>query len=148
MRIAVLLTGALRTIRKTIRYFKSHIIEPNQQHTVDVFACVQNDNHHLESDWNLWFKDQLGSHMKSITWFTMTPAWIAQRDLLLQHMLIDESWKGYLRRSGSMIEYAQLQLVSMHMTDYEHAQRIVYDYIIRTRTDSIYCKPIDASKAS
>ena len=81
--------------------------------------------------------------MKSITWFTMTPAWIAQRDLLLQHMLIDESWKGYLRRSGSMIEYAQLQHASMQMTDYEHAQRIVYDYVIRTRTDSIYCKPVD-----
>jgi hypothetical protein len=143
MRIAVILTGALRTIRKTIRYFKSNIIEPNQQHTVDVFACVQNDNHHLESDWELWFKDQLGSHMKSIKWFTLTPAWTAQRDILLQHMPIDESWKGYLRRSGSMIEYAQLQQASMQLTDYEHAQRITYDYVIRTRTDSIYCKPVD-----
>lgn len=143
MRIAVILTGALRTIRKTIRYFKSHILEPNQQHLLDIFACVQNDNHHLESDWELWFQEQVGHHMKSIRWFTLQDSWISQRELLLQHMPIDEMWKGYLRCSGSMIEYAQLQLASLKMTEYEHIHHFTYDYVIRARTDSIYCKPVD-----
>ena len=75
MRIAVILTGALRTIRKTIRYFKSHIVEPNHQHTLDIFACIQNDNHHLESDWELWFQQQVGHHMKFIRWFTLQDSW-------------------------------------------------------------------------
>jgi len=143
MRIAVILTGALRTIRKTIRYFKSHILDPNHQHTLDIFACVQNDTYHLESDWELWFQQQVGHHMKSIRWFTLQDSWISQRELLLQHMQIDEMWKGYLRRSGSMIEYAQLQLASLKMTEYEHVHHFTYDYVIRARTDSIYCKPVD-----
>jgi len=143
MRIAVILTGALRTIRKTIRYFKSHILEPNQQHTLDVFACIQNDTYHLDSDWNLWFQEQVGHSMKSIQWFALQDSWLSQRELLLQHMQIDEMWKGYLRRSGSMIEYAQLQQASLKMTEYEHIHHVTYDYVIRARTDSIYCKPVD-----
>ena len=58
-------------------------------------------------------------------------------------MRIDQTWKDYLRRSGSMIEYFQLQLAYMKMTDYEHYNRFEYDYLIRARTDSIYTKPID-----
>ena len=143
MRVAVFLTGALRTIRKTIRYFNTNIIQANVGNTIDVFICVQNDTAHTDVEWTGWFREQLGDHMKSCVWFSLTPSWTTQRDLLLQHMTIDESWKGYLRRSGSMIEYAQLQLASLKMTEYESTHHITYDYVIRARTDSIYCKPID-----
>jgi len=139
MRVAIILTGALRTIRKTIRYFKQNLVSD----ATDVFACVQNDTSDSEEEWNEWFTEQI--QPRSVTWFSLesNPGWVQQRELLLSSMCIDESWKGYLRRSGSMIEYAQLQQAYLKMSQYEQTVHTRYDYIIRARTDSIYCKPID-----
>jgi hypothetical protein len=138
MRVAIILTGALRTIRKTIRYFKQNLVSDN----TDVFACVQNDTTQTEEEWNRWFAEQI--HITSLVWFSLSNhGWIQQRELLLEHICIDETWKGYLRHSGSMIEYAQLQQAYLKMTQYEHMRQQRYDYIIRARTDSIYCKRID-----
>ena len=159
MKVAIILTGALRTIKKTIPYFKKHLLlQPT-----DIYICVQNDTHESEETWNAWFKEELGKEelgkeelgkeelckkdidIKSITWFSLYTYkdWVGHRELLLQNMRIDQTWKDYLRRSGSMIEYFQLQLAYMKMTDYEHYNRFEYDYLIRARTDSIYTKPID-----
>ena len=138
MRVAVLLTGALRTIKKTMRYLKENVINVNQD--VDVFACVQNDTQQTNIEWNEWFAKQIS--LKSITWFTLDayPEWVQQRDKLLENMKIEPGWKQYLRSSGSMIEYAQLRIAYNAMCSCEQTP---YDYIIRARTDSIYTKPID-----
>ena len=171
MKVAIILTGALRTITKTIPYFKKNLLY--QPHQVDVFICVQNDTQESEETWNAWFKEQLKREefgkeqlkreefgkeqlkkeefgkdvntIHSITWFSLYAYkdWVGHRELLLQNMRIDSSWKEYLRRSGSMIEYFQLQLAYMKMTEYEHYNKFEYDYLIRARTDSIYTKPID-----
>ena len=162
MKVAIILTGALRTIKKTIPYFKKHLLlQPT-----DIYICVQNDTQESEETWNNWFKEELsgeffgkeelgkeelgkeelsGAKIQSITWFSLHDYkdWTGHRELLLQNMRIDQTWKEYLRRSGSMIEYFQLQLAYMKMTDYEHYNRFEYDYLIRARTDSIYTKPID-----
>ena len=142
MRIAIILTGALRTIRKTISFFKQNLLDANHAHEVDVFVCVQNDSHHLDTDWERWFDEQI--HPTTLTWFSLQiyHDWVEQRERLLQHMSLDPSWKTYLRRSGSMIEYAQLHIASMKMTQWEHDHGS-YDYVVRARTDSIFCKPID-----
>lgn len=159
MKVAIILTGALRTIKKTIPYFKKHLLlQPT-----DIYICVQNDTQESEETWNAFFKKELcgeffgkeelgkeelcekGIDIKSITWFSLYTYkdWVGHRELLLQNMRIDQTWKDYLRRSGSMIEYFQLQLAYMKMTEYEHYNRFEYDYLIRARTDSIYTKPID-----
>lgn len=143
MKVAIILTGALRTIKKTIPYFKKHLLlQPT-----DIYICVQNDTQESEETWNAWFKEELSgeSQIQSITWFSLYTYkdWVGHRELLLQNMRIDQTWKEYLRRSGSMIEYFQLQLAYMKMTEYEHYSKFQYDYLIRARTDSIYTKPID-----
>jgi hypothetical protein len=168
MKVAIILTGALRTITKTIPYFKKNLLlQPT-----DIYICVQNDTQESEETWNAWFKEELGKEqfkreelgkeelgkehgkekcnlegvtIKTITWFSLYnyKDWVGHRELLLQNMRIDSSWKNYLRSSGSMIEYFQLQLAYMKMTEYEHYNKFEYDYLIRARTDSIYTKPID-----
>lgn len=147
MRNAVIFTGALRTIRKTIHYFKKNVLQASidKNIIVDVFVCVQNDGYHLDEDWNLWFKEQMGTHLISIEWFSLEkhPEWVAHRETQLAHINIDNSWKSYLRKSGSMIEYFQLQLAYMKMCNFEQVHNFKYDYVIRARTDSIYIKPID-----
>ena len=145
MRHAVIFTGALRTIRKTIRYFKENVLCVTPNITIDVFICVQNDSPQRSEDWNLWFKEHMGDCVKSIEWFSLEqhPEWITHRETQLNNIQLDDGWKRYLRTSGSMIEYFQLQLAYMKMCHYEQVYKIKYDYIVRARTDSIYTKPVD-----
>jgi hypothetical protein len=142
MKVAVLLTGALRTIRKTITYFKKNVILTPD---VDIFACVQNDSDMATEEWEIWFKENCGNHLKSLEWFSLDthPEWVTYRTTLLGHMAISEEWKKYLRSSGSMIEYAQLQCSYFKMCAFEYSNDIKYSYIIRARTDTIYAKPVD-----
>jgi len=141
MRTVVIFTGALRTIKKTIRYFKQNVLRDG----VDVFACVQNDTQQSEEEWNQWFRTQLGDHLRSIEWFSLAnhPEWVTHRDRLIDHIPLDNGWKHYLRTSGSMIEYFQLQLAHMKVCLYEQRNGFQYDYLVRGRTDSIYAKPVD-----
>lgn len=148
MRRAILLTGALRTIRKTMKFLKRNVLctpTSGGVQPADIYACVQNDTSQSEEEWNTWFHSELGDHLKSITWFSFDryPAWTSHRELQLEHLNIDEGWKGYLRNSGSMIEYFQLQLVYMKVCQAESKHAFQYDYIVRARTDSIYAKPVD-----
>jgi hypothetical protein len=139
MYIAVLFTGALRTIQKTIKYLKQNVVLGSNVH---IFACIQNDDH---TDWDNWLKEQLGDNLKHVEWFRLEkhPGWIAQRELLISKLQIPDNWKNYLRTSGSMIEYLQLLHAYLNMCFYEQVNGIKYDYIIKSRTDTIYAKPID-----
>jgi len=141
MKTVVLFTGALRTVKKTIRYFKQHVLRPN----VDVFVCVQNDTQQSDEEWSAWFSDQMGDHLRSIEWFSLAkhPEWITHRDNLLNHIELDSGWKNYLKNSGSMIEYFQLQLAHLNVCHYEQRNGFQYDYLVRARTDTIYAKPVD-----
>jgi len=144
LRNAVIFTGALRTIRKSIRYFKENVLDA--MNSVHIFICVQNDTYHRNEDWDLWFKEQMGEdRVQSIEWFSLEahPDWVAHRERQLGHLLLDHGWKAYLRSSGSMIEYYQLQLAYMALCEAEQRSGMRYDYVIRARTDSIYAKPVD-----
>ena len=135
MKVAVIFTGALRTIKKTMKYFKKNV------ENVDVFACLQNDTNILDSEYELWIKSELGDHLKSITWFSIDDDFIKHRDKIINNMNISSSVSNYLKNSGSIIEYYQLQLAYMNMVSYERNNK--YDYIIRLRTDTVFGKPID-----
>jgi hypothetical protein len=142
MKTAVLFTGALRTVKKTVRYLKENVlIHPD----VHVFACLQNDSTQSEAEWNQWFAEELGDHIQSITWFSDVyyPSWVLEREIMLRHMPLEDGWKNYLRNSGSMVEYKQLQLAYMAMTNHEQVHYYQYEYVIRARTDTIFAKKID-----
>jgi len=141
MKTAVLFTGALRTVKKTIRYLKENVlIHPD----VHVFACLQNDSALSEAEWNEWFRMELGDYIKTITWFSDAyyPSWEVEREIMLRHMSLEDGWKNYLRHSGSMVEYKQLQLAYLAMSHHEQ-QSFSYEYVIRARTDTIFAKKID-----
>jgi len=142
MKTAVLFTGALRTVKKTLRYLKQNLLLHPDVH---VFACLQNTSSSPNDDWNVFLRMELGVHCISINWIdqTVISQWIPQREHLLHHMAISEDWKNYLRNSGSMIEYVQLQHAYLAMCGYEQLLGFQYDYVIRARTDTVITKPID-----
>jgi hypothetical protein len=141
MKVAVLFTGALRTIKKTMRYFKQNVLLNSD---VDVFACVQNDTSTPNSEWESWISLEMGDHLKLITWFSPdeNQDWISIRDKLISHLNLNDRWKNYIKNSGSIIEYYQLYLAYLKMCNYEDTHQR-YKYIIRVRTDTIFAKPID-----
>jgi len=141
MKVAVLFTGALRTIKKTMRYFKQNVLLDSD---VDVFACVQNDTDTPNSEWESWISLEMGNHLKLITWFSPDEHqdWISIRDKLISHLSLIDRWKNYIKNSGSIIEYYQLYLAYLKMCSYEDTHQR-YKYIIRVRTDTIFAKPID-----
>jgi hypothetical protein len=141
MKVAVILTGALRTIKKTMRYFKQNVLTGPDVH---VFTCLQNDTAAANAEWDIWLSAEIGDALKSCTWFI--PAdhgdWFLLRDRLLTTSAIPESWKNYLKNSGSIIEYYQLYLAYQKMCNLEFYEG-EYDYIVRCRTDTIFAKAVD-----
>jgi hypothetical protein len=128
-----------------MRFFKRNVLCAVDRHEVAVFACIQNDTQESEESWTTWLKAEIGPCLLDITWFSLErfPHWVNQRDLVLNHLVLSEAWKGYLRNSGSMIEYYQLQLAYMKLCLTESTGGFRYDYVVRARTDSIYVKPLD-----
>ena len=141
MKVAVIFTGALRTIKKTIRYFKQNVL---LNLDVDVFACIQNDTETPNEEWDQWLKQEMGDHLKHTQWFSLSDHtdWLSLRDKSLSNINIDEKWKNYIKHSGSIIEYYQMYLAYLKMCHYESGHS-KYTYIIRTRTDTIFTKPVD-----
>lgn len=141
MRVAVFLTGALRTIDKTIAYFKKNILLGSNYH---VYACLQNDSSKSNEEVEQWLKENIGENLKSLQWFDSNDVcWLQLRERLLYNIHIPENWINYLRNSGSMVEYYQLQTAYFVLSKYELENRFRYNYVIRCRTDTIFTKPID-----
>jgi hypothetical protein len=142
MKTAIILTGALRTIKKTIKYLKTNILLNDEYH---VFACIQNDTQQTEAEWNTWLHSEIGHNIKNIQWFSPSTHQhlYTIRENAINIMNVSDRWKHYLKTSGSIIEYFQLYIAYQQLCHYEQINNIKYDYIIRTRTDVILTKPID-----
>jgi len=132
---AIIYTGEVRTIEKTIDYFKNVLSE-----NMHVFAVLQSTNTKYYTD---FVTEKLGTNLKSIEWFENTPEWIQMRDSLLQDMTMPDIWKDYLKNSGSMIEYYQMYLASKKIEQQENLEHFKYDYVMRIRCDVILTNSID-----
>lgn len=140
MLVAVIYTGEIRTMEKTIEYFKKNILLNDNVHIFSVLQSNDIDTNKYEK----YINDVIGNNLKSLEWFDKNDyCWCNIRESLLKIMQISEGWKRYLRTSGSMIEYYQLFLAYKNIIQKEYTNNIKYDYIIRTRTDIIITKPID-----
>jgi len=129
MLVAIIYTGAARTIETTIQLFKQNVVLNENYH---VYGVIQSFEHET------LIRETLGDNIKSLEWFDKeNVVWLTIRDELLQNMNIDEYWKNYLRTSGSMIEYYQLYLAYQALEKYETEHSIKYDFVLRFRTDTV-----------
>lgn len=136
-KVAIIYTGLVRTIEKTIKYFKENVLLDENRH---VFAVLQSDN--IEH-YDKFLRENVGENLKSVQWLNNADElWINTREHLLSNMNVDESWEHYLRTSGSMIEYYQMHLAYQEIEKREIEDNFKYDYILRTRCDIILTDPI------
>ena len=137
-KIAVIYTGEVRTIETTIKYFKENVLINNDFH---VFATLQSNN---IAYFDQFVKDNLGDHLKSIVWLDKNDeTWISIREELINKIVnVSDRWKDYLKNSGSMIEYYQVYLAFKNIEEYEKANSIKYDYVMRIRCDLVLTHPI------
>lgn len=138
--IAVIYTGELRTIDKTISFLKKNVVLNENVH---IFATLQSEEYTLHEE---KIKNILGKNCKSLNWFFKNDdLWLKTQEKMLNNIPINISYKNYIKNGGSMIEYYQLQLSYEKLALFELENGINYDYIIRCRTDTIFCQPIDFS---
>ena len=131
MLVAVIYTGATRTIESTIRLFKQNVVLNENYHVYGVVQSGQIEHETL-------IRETLGDNIKSLKWFdNENVEWITIREELLQNMILDERWKHYLRTSGSMIEYYQMYLAYQALERYEKEHDMKYDFVLRFRTDTV-----------
>lgn len=141
MKVAILLTGELRTFKKTLTHFKKNIVDNLD---CDIFCVFQPNSNLTEEDINdseNFIKDNLGDNCKKIHRFYRNE-WLfnAYQMELLDNLKkkLSDFWINYLRTSGSMVEYYQLWLAYNDMVKFEMINQIKYDYIIRFRLDMFW----------
>ena len=140
---------------QTIPWLKSNLIDPLVGR-VKVFACLQLDGrrtgargHDFSSceQAKEFLQLELGESLASLRWFSHDDPWyLANRDLAMARMrgTVSKEFREYLGlRSGSMVEYYQMQLSYVDMQDFEQSAGSEFVYVMRMRPDVVPCKRID-----
>lgn len=146
MKVAILYTGELRTFRKTLHLFKKNILDKQDCY---IFATVQmNESQNIQEIVPL-FIDTMQNSLKSLEFLDKNDKeWLKNKENsldILKNRGVVGGWLNYLSNSGSMIEYYQLYKSYQKMCEYEKNNDIVFDFVIRFRTDTIWTKPLDLS---
>jgi hypothetical protein len=151
--IAILYTGQIRTLLQTIEAFRKNVIEPNQNHSIHIYTCLeypeslpnQIDIQQYKKDIQQIFHDQFHNHLISMCWISSKdPLCRFVREKTVENMPISDLWKDYLcNRSGSITEYYQLYKGYEQIEEYSQKHQITYDLFIRTRCDIMIPQPLD-----
>jgi len=154
--IAILFTGQIRTLEKTISNFQKNILENNPNHTIHVYAVLEYphelDNPDKQSEkqeyiqkYEQIFQQYTHTHLKKIHWLSSQDEDLKNhKTQVLQNLQISDGWKDYLgNRSGSISEYYQLNIgIDLIEKEQQENPQTKYDYFMRTRCDIMIPNPI------
>jgi hypothetical protein len=150
--IAILYTGQIRTLLQTIEAFNKNVIEPNINHTIHIYTCLEYPETYNQIEINQYkqeieqiFHDQFHHHLISMIWISSKdPLCKFIREKTVENMPVSDIWKDYLcNRSGSITEYYQLYKGYEQIQNYANNHNIIYDLFIRTRCDIMIPQPLD-----
>jgi len=141
MKTAVIITGQERGLRRTINLLKRNLLEPND--AVMFLACESGDPGLTAS----YFQGAHygGSHILSSLRDTEFNAFMgfleASGRSALTTEVFSRSGEGwtmdYLHRSGTVIQYYQVWKAWQMILDYERANNMRFDIVVRCRPDSL-----------
>ena len=166
MKIAILYTGELRTIKKTIDYFIKNVLN---HYDCSIFASIQGTSYGQkldENEYTNFLKDKVGNKLKTLKWIDKENRDyinisnnilnnfnfynLDQRGINYLKQKIDynrvretESIKHYLKTSGTLIEHFQIYQSYISMKEFENENNLRFDYVMRFRTDTILFKKLN-----
>ena len=166
MKIAILYTGELRTIKKTIDYFIKNVLN---HYDCSIFASIQGTSYGQkldENEYTNFLKDKVGNKLKTLKWIDKENRDyinisnnilnnfnfynLDQRGINYLKQKIDynrvretESIKHYLKTSGTLIEHFQIYQSYISMKEFENENNLIFDYVMRFRTDTILFKKLN-----
>jgi hypothetical protein len=166
MKIAILYTGELRTIKKTIDYFIKNVLN---LYDCSIFASIQGSSYGQkldENEYSNFLKDKLGERLKTLKWIDKENGEyinisnnilnnfnfynLDHRGLNYLKQKIDynrvketENIKNYLKSSGTLIEHFQIYQSYLSMIEFENVNNLKFDYVMRFRTDTILFKKLN-----
>jgi hypothetical protein len=149
-RIAIQLFGHLRSFRNTYKSFLKYVVEANKKegYEVDIFIHTWTETDHSDMTWH----NQNGQRRG----FAVTDAiknevisYYNPKKLLIEHQIETDDYKLYERLDRRGFSYkAILNLTytvyksSELRHEYTRETGIVYDYVIVTRPDILFYKPL------
>jgi len=144
--VCVFLTGEWRTIETCLPSLLHYLVH-SPGFDVHVFACLHSPEKDLQTSRLSWLKIQLGNHLRGFSWFDPHSHPFSQVlqstvDTLQQKQVAPNMVDYLAHRSGSLLEYYQSYLCWKLMTQYEQENAMTYDYLVRTRTDVMLCRPL------
>lgn len=149
MRTAILFTGQERQFARVSQLIKSNLLEPNN---VVVFLACETSNPSRLRD--LFAGYEIGGHLLLPTFRTQEFAGlmsVMEGRPGLSEKVFDRSQKhdgvawsmGYLRTSGTILQYYQVWKAWLMMVDYERKHGVRFDICVRARLDMILTERLD-----
>jgi hypothetical protein len=148
MKGVLILTGQLRTFYKTIDNIYKNVILPNN---FDVFFLIDCDIRGKQVLPDLVLPDCV----RGIKYMTVEEnneylkylVKILQKPLLINSMRVEgRDFREYLRKSGSILEYYHYMKGMELVEEYENANNIKYDFVMRGRFDMAFAEEFHIMK--
>ena len=149
MHVAVLFTGQERCIHRTAKLLKRNLLENNN--AVVFLACESSDPQRLANHFQ--GAQYGGSHILPTLRTPEFNAFMqvldcANRPALRPEVFsrTTEGWTmGYLHSSGTVLQYYQVWKAWTMLLEYEAANNMKFDVVVRCRLDSLLTEPLDFS---
>lgn len=154
MRIAIILTGEIRTFDQTYQVIYDHLIEPNQ---ADVFIYYQNKSYNEPTNqptdkpfdfsryWSKCIKQSHCMNAQDQAEFVQLRDWLLKFKPGISEQVFQRRGvnRNYMVQSGSLIEWYQIEKAGKMVLRHEHEHGFQYDLIIRSRLDTILTSPLN-----
>lgn len=137
--IAILLTGQVRTLKKTILFLQSNFQNTKDQNLS--FYCVLEANSNEKQEYESLLCMALQDKIECIIWLDPDDIQLQKVKQNVSTRLngqLANNWISYLINSGSIVEYYQLYLADQHLKFKESFKKMKYDYIFRIRCDTVF----------
>ena len=149
---AILITGELRTIYKTCKLLKKNLIDRNNA-DVFVYADVKpRDKALLEKHNGLegYYKHIWGDSVKVVAIYSDSDkaeyaelkTWLLKHKRAISRDKVAHCY-DYMVNGGTIVEYFMLYKCGRLMMDYENAEGVSYDYVMRCRNDVLITREWD-----
>jgi len=144
-KIAIILTGQIRTIDKTMKFLLKNIVQNNPN--ANIFAVLEmNPKQQHQKYYDNVIKNTLGNHLKSLIWISHNEDYNFIRlrnNIIYKNKDISPNYYSYLKTSGTIIEHWDAHIAHLCISEYEKENSINYDFIVRIRTDVIITRKIN-----